>query len=84
MRRNLGAALARSQRFAERGPLRAVEGLCGGDLLPAEAEHALRHSVDLVLDAGDCGRLPTTVLDLTGEGPELVRRGKGDVSMLGL
>ncbi len=52
--------------------------------LPSEAEHKLRNVVDLVLDAGDCGTLPTTVLDLTGDAPELVRQGKGDVSMLGL
>ena len=52
--------------------------------LPADAEHALRHSVDLVLDAGDCGTLATTVLDLSGDAPLLVRQGKGDVSMLGL
>ena len=52
--------------------------------LPADAEQQLRHSVDMVLDAGDCGTLPTTVVDLSGEAPELVRQGKGDVSALGL
>ncbi len=44
----------------------------------------LERSVDLVLDAGNCGTEPTTVLDLTGDAPVLLRRGKGDVSMLGL
>jgi len=52
--------------------------------LPADAKQALTLSVDVVLDAGDCGTLATTVLDLSGESAELIRQGKGDVSMLGL
>jgi tRNA threonylcarbamoyl adenosine modification protein (Sua5/YciO/YrdC/YwlC family) len=44
----------------------------------------LEHQVDLVLDAGPCGRQPTTIIDLTGTAPVLVRQGKGDVSALGL
>lgn len=44
----------------------------------------LERSVDLVLDAGNCGVDPTTVLDLTGDAPELLRLGKGEVEMLGL
>ncbi len=44
----------------------------------------LERSVDLVLDAGTCGFEPTTVLDLTGTTPELLRQGRGDVSMLGI
>lgn len=51
---------------------------------PEDERHELEHQVDLVLDAGDCGIEPTTVIDLTGEAPELVRQGRGDVSMLGL
>lgn len=38
------------------------------------------HAVDLMLDAGACGREPTTILDLTGARPLLVREGCGDVS----
>lgn len=44
----------------------------------------LERSVDLVLDAGTCGVTPTTVIDLTGEAPLLIRQGRGDVSSLGL
>jgi tRNA threonylcarbamoyl adenosine modification protein (Sua5/YciO/YrdC/YwlC family) len=40
--------------------------------------------VDVVLDGGCCGTEPTTVIDLSGETPVLIRQGKGDVSMLGL
>ena len=36
--------------------------------------------VDGVLDAGDCGIEPTSVLDLSGDVPVVVREGAGDVS----
>lgn len=51
---------------------------------PQDAEKLLLHSVDLVLDAGNCGLEPTTVIDLSGDAAVLVRQGRGDVSMLGL
>lgn len=38
----------------------------------------LDHLVDAVLDSGDCGLGPTTVVDLTGEEPEIARLGAGD------
>src|SRR5690606_34817026 len=37
-----------------------------------------------VIDGGACALQPTTVIDLTGEAPEVVRRGQGDLSALGL
>jgi tRNA threonylcarbamoyl adenosine modification protein (Sua5/YciO/YrdC/YwlC family) len=40
--------------------------------------------VDVVLDGGSCGVEPTTVLDLTGAAPQLIRQGKGDLSAIGL
>ncbi len=51
---------------------------------PDDDRERLERAVDLVLDAGSCGYEPTTVLDLTGDAPLLLRRGRGDVSMLGL
>ncbi len=36
--------------------------------------------VDAVLDAGDCGTEPTTVVDWSSGAPEVVRSGAGDVS----
>jgi tRNA threonylcarbamoyl adenosine modification protein (Sua5/YciO/YrdC/YwlC family) len=37
-----------------------------------------------VLDGGACPLKPTTVIDLTGPSPEVVRRGQGDLAALGL
>jgi len=38
------------------------------------------HAVDAVVDSGDCGTEPTTVIDLTGDEVVIVRRGSGDPS----
>ncbi len=43
----------------------------------------LEHQVDLILDGGACGIEPTTVIDLSGDAPTLVRRGKGDIASFG-
>jgi len=40
--------------------------------------------VELVVDGGACSFEPTTVVDLTGSEPELVRQGRGDPAVLGL
>lgn len=40
----------------------------------------LDHQVDAVIDSGDCGIEPTTVIDMTGDGPEIARVGAGDPS----
>jgi tRNA threonylcarbamoyl adenosine modification protein (Sua5/YciO/YrdC/YwlC family) len=40
----------------------------------------LGHSVDLVLDGGNCGLTPTSVIDLSGDRAVVVRVGRGDVS----
>lgn len=40
----------------------------------------LDHQVDLVIDGGPVGLEPTTVIDLTGPTPLLLRRGKGDIT----
>lgn len=42
----------------------------------------LDHHVDLIIDGGWCGTEPTTVIDMT-EGTQLLRAGKGDVSLFG-
>lgn len=34
--------------------------------------------VDLVIDGGNCGNEPTTVVDLTGDYPDVIRVGKGN------
>ena len=45
-----------------------------------EIKERLDHVVDAVIDSGDCGTEPTTVVDLSGDEPEIVRRGAGDPS----
>lgn len=37
-----------------------------------------------VIDGGACVLAPTTVIDLTGASPEVIRRGQGDLAALGL
>jgi tRNA A37 threonylcarbamoyladenosine synthetase subunit TsaC/SUA5/YrdC len=37
--------------------------------------------VDLVIDGGNCGFEPTTVVDLTEGVPQVIRQGKGDISL---
>lgn len=45
-----------------------------------EIKDRLDHVVDAVLDSGDCGTEPTTVIDFSGGEAEIVRRGAGDPS----
>jgi tRNA threonylcarbamoyl adenosine modification protein (Sua5/YciO/YrdC/YwlC family) len=45
-----------------------------------EIRRRLERELDLVVDAGSCGVEPSTVLDLTGEQPALVRAGKGSLA----
>ncbi|MPZ42223.1 MAG: threonylcarbamoyl-AMP synthase [Betaproteobacteria bacterium] len=40
--------------------------------------------IDLILDAGPCGMEPSTVVDLTGVAPVVIRKGKGPIDRLGL
>ena len=58
--------------------------LLPGDDLPLtdaqEIYERLGHSVDLVLDGGNCGLTPTTVIDLSSDQAQVVRVGRGDVS----
>jgi tRNA threonylcarbamoyl adenosine modification protein (Sua5/YciO/YrdC/YwlC family) len=44
----------------------------------------LEHVVDLVIDVGHCASSATSVIDLTGDAPELIRAGLGDLSPFGL
>lgn len=45
-----------------------------------EIKERLDYVLDGVVDAGDCGKDPTTVVDLSGDEPEVLRRGAGDTS----
>ncbi|MYM94486.1 L-threonylcarbamoyladenylate synthase [Duganella vulcania] len=44
----------------------------------------LGKQIELVIDGGACSLEPTTVIDLSGPGAELVRQGRGDAAMFGL
>jgi len=47
---------------------------------PHEIRDRLQHVVDLVVDGGAGGHTPSSVVDLTGPAPVVIRRGLGDVS----
>jgi len=47
-----------------------------------EIRRRLEHDVELVLDGGSCGTEPTTVVDVTGPAPQIVREGKGPIAPL--
>jgi tRNA threonylcarbamoyl adenosine modification protein (Sua5/YciO/YrdC/YwlC family) len=45
-----------------------------------EIAEQLEGAVDAVIDSGDCGTEPTTVIDFSQDEPEIVRRGAGDTA----
>jgi tRNA threonylcarbamoyl adenosine modification protein (Sua5/YciO/YrdC/YwlC family) len=47
-----------------------------------EIRNRLEHLVEAVLDGGNCGVVPTTVIDLAVEPPTVVRVGKGNIAAL--
>ena len=51
---------------------------------PSEIRDRFEHLIQAVVCAGACHREPTTVVDLSGSEPALVREGRGPVSALGL
>jgi tRNA threonylcarbamoyl adenosine modification protein (Sua5/YciO/YrdC/YwlC family) len=69
-------------------PLLATTLIAPGEREPMNDPNAIRErfqkSVQAVVDAGACPAEPTTVIDLTGPEPVLVREGRGDPGRLGL
>ncbi|PKO24968.1 MAG: threonylcarbamoyl-AMP synthase [Betaproteobacteria bacterium HGW-Betaproteobacteria-8] len=69
-------------------PLLSMTLMLPGDSEPLneawEIRDRLEHQVDLVIDAGACVAEPTTVIDLTGGSPQLIRLGAGDPGPFGL
>jgi len=75
--------------LAELGePLMSSTLMLPGDELPLtdgrEIRGRLEHDIDAVLDGGHCGIVPTTVVDLAVDPPVILRRGTGDLTLLGL
>lgn len=48
---------------------------------PQEIREHLEKQLDLVIDGGGCSLEPTTVVDLTGAEPVVLREGRGDSSL---
>ena len=51
---------------------------------PLEIRARFEKQVQAIVDAGACPMQPTTVIDLTGDSPVVVRLGRGDPALLGL
>ena len=47
---------------------------------PHDIRSALEHQLDLVIDAGACGVVASTVIDLTGDTPLVLRKGSGSLA----
>src|SRR5664279_5357495 len=69
-------------------PLLATTLIAPGESEPMNDPVLIRErfekSVQAIVDAGACPMQPTTVIDLTGDAPLVVRRGRGDPALLGL
>lgn len=70
--------------LAELGePLMSSTLLVAPDPLPLtegrDIDARIGHEIDAILDCGNCGLEPTTVIDLSVTPPVIVRRGKGDL-----
>jgi tRNA threonylcarbamoyl adenosine modification protein (Sua5/YciO/YrdC/YwlC family) len=49
-----------------------------------EIRERFEHQLAAVIDAGACALEPTTVVDLSGDEPVVIRQGRGELSVLGL
>ena len=69
-------------------PILSTTLILPGDTAPLNAPNEIRDrlesKVDVVIDAGPCSAVPTTVIDLATEPAVIVRRGGGDPARLGL
>ena len=65
-------------------PIMTTSLIMPGDEMPMSDPYDIRqqleHELDLVIDGGYCGFEATTVIDMTGEVPLLLRQGVGDAS----
>jgi tRNA threonylcarbamoyl adenosine modification protein (Sua5/YciO/YrdC/YwlC family) len=51
---------------------------------PHDIREQLEKQIELVIDGGACSMEPTTVIDLTGPEPALIRRGRGELTPFAL
>jgi tRNA A37 threonylcarbamoyladenosine synthetase subunit TsaC/SUA5/YrdC len=59
-----------------------LPGQAAPETEPETIQELLKHQVELVIDGGQCGFEPTTVIDLMGETPQILRQGRGATDML--
>ena len=69
--------------FKKGGQLRLGTLLEDGTVLqdPEEIEKRFRGRIEIVI-SGECPGEPSSIIDLTGDEPVLIRRGRGDLSWL--
>ena len=69
-------------------PLLATTLIAPGETEPfndaQEIRERYKKQIAAVIDAGACARQPTTVVDLTGKEPVVIREGRGSLAALGL
>ncbi len=70
------------------GALLATTLIAPGEKHPMNDANDIRNRFEKliagIIDAGACALEPTTVIDLTGAQPEVIRQGRGDLARLGL
>ena len=70
------------------GPLLATTLIAPGETEPLNDAQEIRErykkQIAAVIDAGACALQPTTVVDLTGDEPVVIRQGRGALAALGL
>ena len=78
----VSAASASADGAEEHRPERVVSEAIPGSPLTSgrEIQRRLEHEIDAVLDGGDCGLEPTTVVDLSVTPPVVLRQGKGPLA----
>lgn len=46
---------------------------------PAEIFERFENTIDIIIDSGNCGNIPSTVVNCTTTEPEITRQGAGDI-----
>lgn len=64
-------------------PIMSSTLILPGEVLPmndaSDIRDILEHEIDLVIDGGPCDNIPTSVVNLVGGIPEVLRVGKGEI-----
>ena len=78
-------AIAQALLASLREPMMSTTLMLPGEDLPVtsvdEQRGAFAHGVDVIVDGGNGGVQPTTVVDLTGGEPRLIRQGVGELKL---